>query len=156
MTRKAGLSLLRFLIGIGFTFSLVGGVTLTMLTLFTGTGNNLVWSRSGPDWGWGGGAAIAWALTLFWWLCWRCLPAAKPTRLFPALEDSLHKSSSLTSLFMSVIGMLCGLYLMLGAGLSLAVHAAGSSWLQHAYYALLTAFNGGWTVSVLRQRKAKR
>lgn len=81
---------LRLLIGLGFTASLVFGVTLTMLTLFHGPGDSLVLNRPSFDWGWGGGAAAAWTLTVFWWLCWRSLPPVKPTQMFPTLERGLN------------------------------------------------------------------
>ena len=68
--KRLGTDFLRLLIGLGFTFSLMAGVTLSLLTLFSGSGDSLVLNRPGlerpgPDWGWGGGAAIARALTLF-------------------------------------------------------------------------------------------
>ncbi len=147
--KRIALGLLRLLIGVGFTFSLVFGVALTMLTLFHGFGDNLILNRPGPDWGWGGGAATAWALTVFWWVCWRCLPPVKQKQLFPSLENLIQKPASPASIIIFVLGALCGCYLMLGEGLKLLVHAAGASWPHFLWVSSIAVMNGlrafsGW------------
>lgn len=150
------ISLLHLSIGIGFTFSLVFGAALTMLMLFHGSGDNLALNRPIPDWGWGGGAAIAWASTLFWWSCWRCLPAVKPKPLFPSLERSLQKPASPAGIIISTIGVLSGFYLMLGEGLKLLVHTAGASWPHFLWWALIAVSNGFWAFSSWKQWRRKR
>lgn len=151
MIRKAALNLLRLLIGVGFTFSLVFGATLTMLMLFDGNGNHLILNRPGPDWGWGGGAAIAWVLTLFWWVCWRCLPAVKPRPLFPPLKYSPQKPAFQVVIIIPILAVLCGCYLMLGDGLELLVHTAGASWLHFLWVSSITVANGFWAFAGWRQ-----
>ncbi len=84
--KRIGIGLLRLLIGLGFTFSLVIGVTLTLLTLCDGTGSNLTFSQTGPHWEWSIPAVVAFTVTLFCWLGWRCLPATKPNRRLPTFE----------------------------------------------------------------------
>lgn len=154
--KQLGISLLRLLIGIGFTFSLVLGATLTMLALFHGPGDNLVLNRPSPDWGWGGGAAIAWALTLFWWICWRCLPAVKPAGLFLPLERSLQKSPSLFGIILSAIGTTACICFALGLGLRLAAHMAGASWPYFLYWCFLAVTNGFGTLSGWKQWRSRR
>ena len=148
--------LLRVLIGVGFTFSLVLGVALTMLTLFSSTGNNLVLNRTSLDWGWGGGAAVAWASTLFWWFCWRCLPAVKPTLLFPSLERSQQKPASIFSILISAMITMACLCFVTGTGFRLATHATGASWPQFLCWSLLTVSNGWWTFLGWKQWQRKK
>lgn len=154
--KRFAIGTLRLLIGIGFTFSLVLGVVLTMLALFNGSGGNLVLNRPDPDWGWGGGAAIAWASTLFWWFCWRCLPAVKPKPLFPSLEYSLQKPVSPVSIIIPILGVLCGFYLMLGEGLKLLIHTAGASWLHFLWVSSMAVSNGFWAFSGWKQWRRKK
>ena len=120
--RSLGMSILRLLIGLGFTASLVFGVILTMLTLFHGSGGDLVLNRPSLDWGWGGGAAAAWALTVFWWLCWRSLPPVKPTRMFPTLERGLN------SLAMTVMSALICPLTLAGAVSHQILHHQAHDW----------------------------
>ncbi len=156
MIRKAGLNLLRLLIGVGFTLSLVSGVTLTMLMLFDGNGNHLVLSRTGLHSDSVVGAAIAWALTLFWWICWRCLPAVKPMRLFPMLERLVQKPPSLFgSIIWTVITTAC-ICFTLGLGLQLAAHAPGATWTQFIYWCFITVTNGQYAFSGWKQWRRKR
>ena len=156
MLKNVGLSLLRLFIGIGFTFSLVAGVVLTMLMVFHGSGDSLVLNRPGPDWGWGGGAAIAWALTRFWWICWRSLPAVKPAGLFLPLERSLQNSSSPAGILVSILGTLCGFFLMLDEGPKLLAHTAGASWPHFLWASSIAVSSGYGAFSSWKQRCRER
>ena len=143
MIRKAGISLLRLLIGIGFTFSLVLGVTLTLLTFCDGSDNTLMLSRTGLDWGWGGGAAIAWALTLFWWLCWRCLPAVKPTKPFFLLSKGTGFSKGAESRGMTIVTALLTTPLLASATYHLVMHRQTHEWLWVFVYGV--AATSSWS-----------
>ncbi len=156
MMKRIALGFLRLLIGVGFTFSLVLGATLTMLALFHGPGDNLVLNRPGPDWGWGGGAAAAWALTLFWRICWRCLPAVKPAGLFAPLERSVQKPAFLANIIIPILATLSGCYFMLGEWLKLLVHAAGASWLHFLWGSLVALINGSAAFSRWKQWRRER
>ncbi len=151
--KRLGIGFLRLLIGLGLTFSLVAGVTLTLLTLFSGSGDNLVLNRPGPDWGWGGGAAIAWALTVFWWLCWRLLPPIQPTQISVLLNKWAGRPlGPWTATIVSVLSF----FLLLDAGAKLALHSIEANWIYFGAWVLVTIVNGSSAVSAWRQQRLKR
>ena len=150
MLKQLALSLLRLLIGIGFTLSLAIGVTLTQLTLCDGSGNTLTLNRTGLHWEWGGAAAISFAVTAACWLCWRRLPPVKPTRMFPTLERWMQG----TGFFACGAGI--GAFLAFDMGARLLSHAAGARWAQFWYYAFIAVSNGLWAISAWRKRTAKK
>lgn len=149
--RRLGVGFLRLLIGIGFTFSLAVGVTLTLLTFCDGTGNNLTLSRTGPHWEWSIPAVVAFTFTLFCWLGWRCLPATKPTRIFPTLERGLQ--TPVVVLVCVGCGFLLTAYGAFDMGAKLLLHSAGGSWTRLAFYFLSAVSDGLLIAAAWKQRK---
>ncbi len=153
LLKRLGIGVLRLLIGIGFTFSLVIGVTLTLLTLCDSPGGNLTLSQTGPHWEWSIPAVTGLGLTLFFWLCWRLLPAVKPTQAFPTIERSFQIPGVVIAC--GFCGFLLKTFEAIEMGSRLFLHAPGGSEIYFAYYLLGAVCDGLLLGSAWKQQKAK-